>query len=115
MEVLIVGPNPKLKGGGIATHIRNLLQYESLKNAEIIDVGSLTSEFEERKIGLKNFLKNFTKLKYKLSTDQSIALVNSSLYVKSVLKLWLIVKYLSKEKKGRLYIFFHGGNINSSL
>jgi hypothetical protein len=90
-EILIIGPDPSMKAAGIVTHIRNLLQYEPLKNARVIDVGSLNSPFRENRSTLIKMIMSLIRLRRLTRKWNGTIFINASIYRSSLYKLFLIL------------------------
>jgi glycosyltransferase involved in cell wall biosynthesis len=114
-EILIIGPDPSMKAAGIVTHIRNLLQYEPLKNARVIDVGSLNSPFRENRSTLIKMIMSLIRLRRLTRKWNGTIFINASIYRSSLYKLFLILFFIRKHHLLTLYIFFHGGRISKEM
>lgn len=104
-KILIIGPNPKDKlQGGVSTHISSLISLDALSNATIFDPQSLGNKW-------RNIFKIIGNIKQlsSLSRCYQIALINSSIYPASLIKL-LIILCLCRVNK--LTVFFHGGRFS---
>jgi glycosyltransferase involved in cell wall biosynthesis len=107
-RVCIIGPSTGTKYvGGVATHIKNLISLPCLRNAVILDPGSVNSNCR------KSFFSIITSI-FKMGIifrrdNFDCVLINSSIYATSFLKLLLLLAVLPSGNNQMIHVFFHGG------
>ncbi|RNC70383.1 MAG: glycosyltransferase [Desulfuromonadales bacterium] len=111
-RICIIGPSPDSPyQGGVATHIRTLKALACFREAEVFDPGSVHSN---RKAGVTSIFRSLTRLKRRIRAGNfTHVLINTSIYPSSIIKLLLILTYLSNENRPELHVFYHGGRFQS--
>lgn len=108
-NILIIGPSPKTGYlGGVATHIRSLLNLSALKGAILYDPGSFHTNRRRSPFSIVAALISLRRMMRYRYYD--IVMMNASLYTFSVLKLVLTLALIPKQSSHEIHVFFHGGN-----
>lgn len=108
-RICLVGPDPKIKiSGGVATHMRVLAGLSIFSNSEICDIGSLNGENTASVAGL---IRGFINFVCKTKRSDAV-LINASIYLGSLIKLFIQLFLLPSKKNRLVFVFFHGGMFN---
>lgn len=107
-EIIIVGPDPTRTNivGGVVKHVATLKKIDSVKCANIYDVGSrVNGSFCE---GLTILFRSLSMVRSANRHNVRQVWINSSIYKNSIIKL-LVVLFCLNSFSGKIRVFFHGG------
>lgn len=110
-SILIIGPNSRATTGGVVQHLNNICALDVLKDAKVYDPGSLDKHRPLNALAVMHkclFISSQASLS---SVDQ--IWINASMYPTAIIKLFLLLIGLRLRYRGKVFVFFHGGNLDS--
>ena len=109
-RILIIGPSPE-RGyfGGVATHIRNLVNLSALQGAIVFDPGSFNTDRPRSPFSITGALFSLRRMVREGRYD--VVMLNVSIYTFSILKLALMLLLIPKRGVREIHVFFHGGRV----